>query len=126
VGLVLGSAAFSLLGACAVQGWSSIIPRFSAVDFVSFYIELFVMGFMYLLWLLVRRALPLHAPSTSSSTPTHPARRPFFDFVDVTHVDLYDDEHEEVQRDKHEDEVRVHRLRGRTGWAWALYYYLVA
>ncbi|KAI0246728.1 amino acid permease-domain-containing protein [Lactifluus subvellereus] len=109
-----------------VQGWSSIIPRFSAVDFVSFYIEFVVMGVMYLLWLLVRRALPLHAPSTSSSTPTRPARRPFFDFVDVTRVDLYDDEHEEEQCDKHEDELRVRRLRGSTGWAWALYYYLVA
>jgi amino acid transporter, AAT family len=109
----------------AVQGWSSIIPHFSAVDFVSFYIELFVMGLMYLVWLLVRRALPLHAPSTSSSTPARPARRPFFDFVDVTRVDLYDDEHEE-QCDKHEDEVRMQRLRGRAGRAWALYYYLVA
>jgi hypothetical protein len=25
---------------CAVQGWSSVIPRFSVVDFLSFYIEL--------------------------------------------------------------------------------------
>ncbi|KAH9980118.1 amino acid permease-domain-containing protein [Lactifluus volemus] len=109
-----------------LQGWSSIIPHFSAVDFVSFYIELFVMGFMYLLWLLVRQALPHHAPATSSSTPpTHPARQPFFDFVDVAHIDLFDDEHEE-QFDKHEDEVRVQRMRGRASWAWALYYYLVA
>jgi hypothetical protein len=84
------------------------------------------MGFMYLLWLLVRQALPHHAPSTSSSTPpTYPARQPFFDFVDVAHIDLFDDEHEE-QFDKHEDEVRVQRMRGRASWAWALYYYLVA
>ena len=79
------------------------------------------MGLMFLLWLLVRRVLTLRAPSTPF--PTHPARRPFFDFVDVTRVDLYDDEHQE-ESDKHEDEVRMHRLRGRASWAWTLYYYL--
>ncbi|KAI9508894.1 amino acid permease-domain-containing protein [Russula earlei] len=108
-----------------IQGWSS----------VSFYIELPVMAFMYLLWLSVRRALrPLRSPltvsqaaSTSSITEaTYPAAWSFFDFVDVSHVDLYRDEHEEAPFDKHEDEVRARRLRGRVGWVWALLYYIVA
>jgi len=121
-----------------IQGWSSIIPRFSAVDFLSFYIEVFVTALMYLLWLVGCRALraPLTAPPTSSTTAStaaavattttmHPAStRPFFDFVDVSRVDLYRDEHEDALVDKHEDEDEVHarRLRGRARWAWTLYY----
>lgn len=118
---------------CAVQGWPSVIPRFSAVDFLSFYVELFVMAFMYLLWLVVHRVLksPLseHPPTTSSpsSATSHPTARPFFDFVDVSRVDIYHDEHEDEPFDKHEDEARRgRRLRGFAGWAWALYYYIVA
>ncbi|KAH9065271.1 amino acid permease-domain-containing protein [Lactarius vividus] len=97
-----------------IQGWSSVIPRFSAVDFFSFYIELPVMALMYLLWLLVQRMR--HLPASP-----RPAQ-PFFDFVDVTRVDLYHDEHEEGQVDEHEDEVRAQRLCGRARWAWAAYY----
>ncbi|ESZ91145.1 putative amino acid permease [Sclerotinia borealis F-4128] len=33
-----------------VQGWSSFSPRFSAVDFVSYYVELPVMAIMWLGW----------------------------------------------------------------------------
>jgi amino acid transporter, AAT family len=33
-----------------VQGWSSFSPRFSAIDFVSFYVELPIMLFLYLGW----------------------------------------------------------------------------
>ena len=40
---------------CAVQGWSSVIPHFSGVDFVSFYIEIPIMIVMYLIWLFVNR-----------------------------------------------------------------------
>ncbi|KAI0304276.1 amino acid permease-domain-containing protein [Multifurca ochricompacta] len=107
-----------------IQGWSSVIPHFSAVDFVLLYIELFVMALMYILWLLVRRGLPLSALSISSPAGTHQAR-PFFDFVDLARVDLYHDEHEDEQTDKHEDEVRAQRLSGRAGWAWALFYAVV-
>lgn len=57
---------------------------------------------------------------------TLPAAWPFFDFVDVSRVDLYRDEHEDAQCDnqeqEHEHEVRARRLRGRAGWAWTLYY----
>jgi len=121
-----------------IQGWPSVIPRFSAVDFLSFYVELFVMGLMYLLWLVVHRVLkllPLSEHQSTSSSPTtpaasatsHPTARPFFDFVDLSRVDLYHDEHEDEPFDKHEDEVRrMRRMRGPAGWAWTLYYYIVA
>ena len=81
------------------------------------------MALMYILWLLVRRTRH-HPPSTSpliSPQMTRPAQ-PFFDFVDVTRVDLYHDEHEDGQVDKHEDEARAQRMRGRARWAWAVYY----
>lgn len=38
-----------------VQGWSSFSPKFSAVDFVSYYIELPVMAIMYFGWKLWKR-----------------------------------------------------------------------
>ena len=89
---------------------------------------------MYLLWLLGRRVRHLPSPAISPSSPaaplsptpatplvTRPAQ-PFFDFVDVTRVDLYRDEHEDEHVDKHEDEVRAQRLRGRARWAWTVYY----
>ncbi|KAH9991291.1 amino acid permease-domain-containing protein [Russula vinacea] len=107
-----------------VQGWSSVVPRFSLVDFLSFYVELLVVAIMYFLWLVFRRALRPRAAALLASFPmtaagrAHPEARPFFDFVDVSHVDLYHDEHEDAQVDKHEDEVRAQRLRGWAGWAW--------
>lgn len=120
---------FLLIVWLAVQGWSSVIPRFSVVDFLSFYVELLVMAIMYFLWLFFhsavrpRAAAALLASSpTTASGSTHPEAQPFFDFVDGSDVDLYRDEHEETQVDKHEDEVRAQRLRGRAGWAWTLYY----
>jgi AAT family amino acid transporter len=38
-----------------VQGWTSFSPRFSAIDFVSFYIELPVFALMFVIWKLVKR-----------------------------------------------------------------------
>ncbi|KAI9047870.1 hypothetical protein LZ554_007672 [Drepanopeziza brunnea f. sp. 'monogermtubi'] len=38
-----------------VQGWSSFSPRFKAIDFVSYYVELPVMLVMYLGWKLWKR-----------------------------------------------------------------------
>ena len=88
------------------------------------------MAIMYFIWLVFHRALGSRAEAaallasspTTASGSTHPEAQPFFDFVDVSDVDLYRDEHEETQVDKHEDEVRMQRLRGRAGWAWTLYY----
>ena len=84
------------------------------------------MALMYLLFLLVRRGgggVRHHPPSSASPgvvTTTRP--QPFFDFVDVARVDLYRDEHEDGQVDKHEDDARARRLHGRARWAWAVYY----
>lgn len=90
------------------------------------------MAVMYCLWLVFHHALrprvaaaaPLAAssPTAAVSESTRPEAHHFFDFVDVSDVDLYRDEHEERRVDKHEDEVRAQRLRGRVGWAWTLYY----
>ncbi|KAG6857760.1 hypothetical protein H0H87_004176 [Tephrocybe sp. NHM501043] len=41
-----------------VQGWSSVIPKFSGVDFVSYYIEIPVMIIMFFAWLVVTGARP--------------------------------------------------------------------
>jgi AAT family amino acid transporter len=38
-----------------VQGWSSFSPSFSAVDFVSYYVELPIMLVMYLGWKVLKR-----------------------------------------------------------------------
>ncbi|KAH7880376.1 uncharacterized protein C8R40DRAFT_1079937 [Lentinula edodes] len=38
-----------------VQGWSSVIPKFTPVYFVSYYIELPIMLIMYLVWMLIQR-----------------------------------------------------------------------
>jgi len=38
-----------------VQGWSSFSPKFSRIDFVSYYIELPVMLLMYVGWKLLKR-----------------------------------------------------------------------
>jgi len=128
----------SMVSIILLQGWPSVIPRFSAVDFLSFYIQLPVMAVMYFLWLVVHRMLRPHrplatqqptSPSSAATSPLAtmgPASRSFFDFVDPSRVDLYRDEHEDSPLDKHEDEVRVRRMRGLVGWVWALYYYIVA
>ncbi|OTA95654.1 hypothetical protein M434DRAFT_393502 [Hypoxylon sp. CO27-5] len=38
-----------------IQGWSCFSPKFSAVDFVSYYIELPVFALMFVVWKLVKR-----------------------------------------------------------------------
>lgn len=38
-----------------VQGWSSFSPKFSGVDFVSYYIELPIMLVMFVGWKLIKR-----------------------------------------------------------------------
>jgi AAT family amino acid transporter len=38
-----------------VQGWNCFTPKFKAVDFVSFYIELPVMAVMFVGWKLFKR-----------------------------------------------------------------------
>ncbi|KAK0195525.1 amino acid permease-domain-containing protein [Armillaria mellea] len=75
-----------------IQGWSSIIPTFSVVDFFSLYIEIPVMIAMYLVWLTLR-----HRSSTKTAAETEaPARALHWsDIVDMKTVDLTTDEYVE-------------------------------
>ncbi|KAF8637964.1 hypothetical protein AX16_010597 [Volvariella volvacea WC 439] len=50
----------SVLALIIIQGWSSIIPAFSLVDFISFYLEIPVMVVMFLAWIFLK------SPSTPS------------------------------------------------------------
>ncbi|KAF4620986.1 hypothetical protein D9613_000345 [Agrocybe pediades] len=122
------------------QGWSSIFPVFSPVDFVSLYIEVPVMVIMFVAWMVVRgfghdgtllREDPISSPSEpllpESSTASSLGRRKsrLHDLVDVDSVDLYRDEYAEDPIEvEAEDEVSK-RLNGRLGLLWRLYYWLV-
>ncbi|EJF57625.1 hypothetical protein DICSQDRAFT_140179 [Dichomitus squalens LYAD-421 SS1] len=121
-----------------VQGWSSVIPKFSAVDFVSFYIEIPVMLVMYLLWMLIWRPSPSSAPvslPTGDQVASGPARKSlsrrvwdfltYNDAVDVRTVDLKRDEHEEEAADLADDARRESKLKGRYRWLWKVYYAVV-
>ncbi|GBE81476.1 Probable amino-acid permease [Sparassis crispa] len=116
-----------------IQGWSSVIPHFSAVDFVSFYVELPVMVAMYVGWLLASGSLfrpqeevSLSLPPTASTPLLYPSklrqRWRYHDLVDTQTVDLRRDEHKEEDEDRADDEEREHRLKGQVGLLWRLYY----
>ncbi|GJE95838.1 amino acid permease [Phanerochaete sordida] len=121
-----------------IQGWSSVIPHFSGVDFVSFYIEIPIMIVMYLIWLFVNRIPVIKSkladiagandevpPSPSTSTVAlAPRRVRWFDLVDTSTVDLFKYEHHDSVDDLIEDQERERRLKGRSRWLWQLYYYM--
>jgi hypothetical protein len=52
-----------------IQGWSSLFPVFSPVDFVSFYMEIPIMLAMYFVW---QWSGPSSPSSTTSGGPTEP------------------------------------------------------
>ncbi|KAF8810121.1 hypothetical protein BYT27DRAFT_7186985 [Phlegmacium glaucopus] len=122
----------------AVQGWSSFVPKFSVVDFVSFYIEIPIIIIMFLTWLLFgARESGRSAGSTSELDPllsnpgvdgSSPGRLnryqiKYHDLVDVDTVDLKRDEYEEVDAGG-EDEI-ARRLSGKKKLLWTLYYWIV-
>lgn len=115
-----------------------MIPSFSAVDFVSFYVEIPVMLVMFVGWMVVRRPVREqydHEPETIGSplTATTPllsqarkeGRPRWHDIVDTTTVDLTRDEYEEDATDKADDELRAERLKGQVGLLWRLYYWVI-
>lgn len=115
---------------CAVQGWSSIIPQFSAMNFISLYIEIPVMFVMIVAWLVLRRPSEvLESRSSegealigrSSIRPANHSR--FHDIIEVSQVNLYTDEYDE-ETSGDEDEYSV-RLKGTMRWLWSLYYWFV-
>lgn len=82
-----------------IQGWSSVIPKFKPVEFVSFYLEIPVILFMTVLY-LIRSRRQLNAPAGSESAPLltlsdATRSRRLTDLVDVDTVDLSLDEHED-------------------------------
>ncbi|KAJ7188561.1 amino acid permease-domain-containing protein [Mycena filopes] len=112
-----------------IQGWSSVIPVFSAVDFLSFYIEIPVLTVMYISWALVKNRpaasrVVEREPSDSSPLLAHsrsrspPRKRWFTDLVDVQTVDLNSDQYEEDEADKRDEEQHESGIWRR------LYYYL--
>ncbi|KAL4074275.1 amino acid permease-domain-containing protein [Scleroderma citrinum] len=126
-----------------IQGWTSIFPTFSIVDFISFYIEIPVMIGMYIAWRLVQGAISpmgrrwvnnaevLPQPA-EESTPLLCIGtrgrginlRAAFDIVDLSTIDLHEDEYVEADEDEAEDDEQKQRLRGRFGLLWKLFYYL--
>jgi AAT family amino acid transporter len=113
----------------AVQGWSSIIPRFSAVEFVSFYIEIPVVIVMHLMWMLVTRPtthIRLTAGSQLPDTPTastpliqkkHRTSWRYSDLVDLRFVDLRSDEFQESEGERHDSEEHARWWRRVRSWS---------
>ncbi|KAI6110534.1 amino acid permease-domain-containing protein [Pisolithus croceorrhizus] len=132
----------AVLALILIQGWTSIFPTFSPVDFVSLYIEIPVMAVMYIAWLIVKGTLAWPFPvdisgnplrSAGETTPLiHTSRSEHskiglgaaFDIVDILAVDLYEDEYVEVSEDGVEDGVREQRLNGPFGPLWRVFYYI--
>ncbi|KAH0827603.1 amino acid permease/ SLC12A domain-containing protein [Lanmaoa asiatica] len=120
-----------------IQGWSSIFPKFSTVDFISFYIEIPVMIVMYIAWALAKN---ISATKLEAVTPGDPplesaeeltplisrgrtaGHTNTFDIVDIHSVDLYKDEHVEDPDDEVDGEEIKQNLQGRFGSLWKLYY----
>ncbi|KAI0322347.1 amino acid permease/ SLC12A domain-containing protein [Amylostereum chailletii] len=103
-----------------VQGWSSLFPRFSPVDFVSFYVELPVMLVMFIAWSLVHRSPAVHDEVVVSTRRV----RQWSDIVDLATVDLRRDEYSDVEDDVVDDQEKERRQKGRMAWAWRIYYLL--
>ncbi|EJD52884.1 hypothetical protein AURDEDRAFT_180498 [Auricularia subglabra TFB-10046 SS5] len=93
---------FSVTALIIIQGWSSVIPKFNAVSFVSFYIEIPIMILFYTIWKLVHR-------------------RPL---VNLNTIDLHTDEHTETAEEIERDAIRDVRLSGKWRHGWRVYYVL--
>ncbi|KAF8575945.1 hypothetical protein K439DRAFT_1397757 [Ramaria rubella] len=83
-----------------IQGYSSIIPKFSTVSFISLYLQLPTMLILFVAWKLIHRV-----------------RSP-----DLAKIDLHVDEHEEGEEDLRDDAEREARVKGTFGWAWKTWY----
>lgn len=107
-----------------VQGWSSVIPKFSIVDFASFYVELPVMLCMYLVWLFLKRQTSVSLPGHSEAVEQPIRQRTLTDLVDINDIDLKMYEYVEGVEDIEDDERRELRLKGRWSWLWRIWYIL--
>lgn len=81
-----------------VQGWSCFSPKFQAVDFVSFYIEIPIMIVMFIAWKLVKRTK----------------------FVKLEEMDLVTDRYDAgmtpEEREKALDVAKLSQWRTEEGW----------
>ena len=126
-----------------------MIPKFSLVDFISFYIELPFMLTMFLAWLYLKypssSSQPSHSHTKSAiirndadaSQPLLPQQRVvmsdlrphrkhwYSDLVDVDNVDLSRDEYVDQEGDILDDEERTKRVSGRLGVLWMVYYWVL-
>ncbi|KAL1756244.1 amino acid permease-domain-containing protein [Schizophyllum commune] len=113
-----------------VQGWSSVIPHFSTVDFFSMYLEIFVMIGMFVLYMLIRRPDPLDPARLGADVAegeARPRRRIWYsDLVDTKTVDLQRDQYDEEEEERTADEKRDRRLEsGRLRYFWKVWYWVV-
>ncbi|KAF5326237.1 hypothetical protein D9611_000065 [Ephemerocybe angulata] len=113
-----------------IQGWSSVIPRFSPLDFVSFYVEIPFMTFMTLVWLIVRRERNRRLQESDETEGLLPRRRShsrakgsFWDLVNTETVDLHEDQYDEGSESGDEDETSP--SKGIKAQLRRLYYWLV-
>lgn len=105
-----------------VQGWSSIIPEFTAADFVSFYIEIPVMIVMAVVWLIIqsrRKKLPASPITAKQRWRWLPLRG---DLVQPSTMDLTTDEYHEREEDRLDDDKRERNLKGKWRFLWRIYY----
>ncbi|KAG8213793.1 amino acid permease-domain-containing protein [Butyriboletus roseoflavus] len=122
-----------------IQGWSSVFPTFSAVNFISLYIEIPIMIVMYTVWALAKDIYPTKpdvmvpngftsGSTRNESTPLIPTdsrghatgHTSMFDIVDICSIDLYQDEHVEDAEDELDEEEVKQDLQARFGWLWRL------
>jgi AAT family amino acid transporter len=104
-----------------------VIPTFTAVDFVSFYIEIPAMLVMFIFWRLVKRPGPhsLHPGVSGTTRGGEASRRAWYsDLVDTKSVDLSRDEYVEGVIDRADDEQRITRMKGNKRFLWKLYYWI--
>ncbi|RXW21317.1 hypothetical protein EST38_g4533 [Candolleomyces aberdarensis] len=122
----------SVLGLIIVQGWSSVIPKFSPIDFISFYVEVPVMTVMTVIWLFTSRMRgklgAYNSAERSQETQallaqSQPGSR-LWDLVDVDTVDLHKDEYEEPEDDLDDEETGKESL-GYFGIFRKAYYWVV-
>ncbi|KAL5513804.1 ALP1_1 [Sanghuangporus vaninii] len=113
------------------QGWSSLYPAFSFIDFISLYLELPVMAIMTFAWYFIRHRKEFvhsHHPISSDMGVGFPtiqsviaSKHTSREVVDVDTVDLYEDEHFDDEHDAEDDALHAARRKGRWGWFWRLY-----
>lgn len=101
-----------------------MVPKFSAVDFVSFYIEIPVMIVMFTSWLMIKRSTRPAGRLLAGDGESRSRVWRHLDLVDIDVVDLTQDEYTEEAEDKEEEEERKSRISGPGGLWWRLYYWI--